>query len=113
MEPLRMTAPEPPPRALIPAPPGSRLAKLAARYAVLKPAADDAVRDLQEVKDALKVELVNTAPEAEDITLQGDVPLRLRWKGGMAFQQRKFKEADPLTYARFTEPSGHWELKES
>lgn len=109
-----MTAPEPPPRALIPAPTGSRLALLAARYAELKPAADEAAEQLQEVKDALKVELANAAPQSEDITLQSpDGALRLRAKKSMKFDVTKFRAVDPLTYARYTKPQTSWELREA
>jgi hypothetical protein len=108
-----MTAPEPPPRALVPAPPGSRLAELAARYAALKPAADEAAALLEEVKAAIKIELANAAPASEDITLQGDVPLRLRAKTSMRFDTSGFKTADPLTYARYTKQQTSWELREA
>jgi len=58
----------------------SRLDRLAAEYAQLKPAVDAQTKRLKEVTEAIKVELVNTAPGETHVVLHADVldnPLQL------------------------------------
>lgn len=94
---------------------GSRLEALAAAYAEAKPAADAAAERLQEIKDAIKVELTNAAPGETRVDLASavlDKPLALRAKTSWRLDTKRFKAEEPVTYVKYAYRSTSWELRE-
>jgi hypothetical protein len=109
-----VTEPQKPPTVTYPAPVGSRLAELAAAYAVAKPHADAAEERLKAITDAIKVELTAAIPGGEDIRLTAPElpkPLRLRAETSWRLNVAGLKKADPLTYVRWARQSTRWVLK--
>lgn len=94
---------------------GSRLEALAAAYAQAKPAADAAAARLDDIKNAIKVELTNAAPGETWVDLASavlDKPLALRAKTSWRLDTKRFKAEEPATYVRYAYQSTAWELRE-
>ena len=92
----------------------SRLDRLAAEYAQLKPAVDAQTKRLKEVTEAIKVELVNTAPGETHVVLHADVldnPLQLLAKEGWRLDTVRFKKEQLELYVRYARKSTTWELR--
>lgn len=109
-----MTEEEKPPRLTVTAPAGSRLEELLAAYESVKAAAEEAAGRFKSVTDAIKAELTAAHPKVTDMVLTGSpgLPaLRLAWVESWRLASRKLKEEDPLTYVKYAEKGGHWELR--
>lgn len=109
--------PEPPPFRVV-AKKRTRLEQLHASYADAKAEAAAAEEKLDAIKDAIKLELTQAAPDATKIELHGPEgsaapPLALTYTETWRFDSRKFKADDPLTYVRYAKKSGSWRLAEA
>lgn len=94
--------------------PGSRLEALAEAYAIAKPAVDAAKASLEEITDALKLELTNAAPGATRVDLNApvlDAPLRLAARTAWRLDTTRLKAELPETYVRYAKQSTYWELR--
>lgn len=115
-EPPNATVHKPAP-VIVQAEPGSRLDQLSARWAALKPAVDAAQAELKELTDAIKVELAQARPDAEDIRLTaGHIAGALRFyaKPDPRFNSRKFKAEQPEMYEKYYERDRTaWELRQT
>lgn len=94
---------------------GSRLETLAAAYRDAKQANDDTAARLVEIKDAIKIEMANAAPNAEDITLWTpvlDKPLRLHQvAGAWRVDTKRMKKEAPALYVEWAvQGSPTWKL---
>lgn len=94
---------------------GSRLEQLASQYDMAKAEADKAANDLKAITDAIKLELVNAAPEgATSIDLVSNElvkPLRLVAVTSWRVDAKKLKAEDPVTYVRYATQGTSWTLK--
>lgn len=93
---------------------GSRLEALAQAYALAKPAADAAKLVLDEITDAIKLELTNAAPGALKVDLHApalEAPLRLAAVTKWGLDTTRFKAEQPETYVQFAKQSTYWVLK--
>jgi hypothetical protein len=94
--------------------PGSRLEELLAAYSTEKAAAEEAASRFKAVTDALKAEISAMAPGAEDAIASGaaNLPkLRLSWRRAWHFKTDAFKAENPYLYVKYSQQSGHWELR--
>lgn len=106
--------PAPPPPAEAIAKPGSRLEELLAAYDVEKANAAEATARFEAVTKALKTELSEAFPGRKDIVASGapNLPkLRLAWRTPWRFNDKRFKEEQPVLYVKYSEQGGHWELR--
>lgn len=94
--------------------PGSRLDDLLAMYAELKPQADEVSARLKAVTDALKVELMASAPEALHIDVDHAAlaqPLRLSYVEAWTLDTKRLKAENPALYVAYARKGGKWELR--
>lgn len=92
---------------------GSRLDQLAARYAQLKPAADEATAALKAVTDAIKLELTTAGDGAPKVDLASEhlaKTLRLQHVESWRIDSTKLKAEAPEIYVRYAKKSGAWKL---
>ena len=109
-----MTEQEKQPRLAVTAPAGSRLEELLATYESVKANAEEAAARFKSLTDAVKAELSAEHPGITDMVLTGapGLPaLRLAWVESWRLASKRLKEEDPLTYVKYAEKSGHWELR--
>ena len=100
--------------AVVTAAPGSRLGELLGAYGTAKADAEEAAARFKSVTDALKAELSAARPGAESIVLSGapNLPaLRLAWRRSWRLNTGRLREEQPYMYVRYSEESGHWELR--
>jgi predicted phage-related endonuclease len=92
----------------------SRLEELLARYAELKPQADEAATRLKAVTDAIKNELQNAAPAAQKVDVDHPMlaqPLRLSYVESWRLDAKQLKAERPEVYVAFAQKSGAWQLR--
>lgn len=99
--------------------PDSKLGRLCAAYSMAKPRADEAAKQLEQIVDAIKVELANATtagPElATTVDLVADVlerPLRLHRKESWYLDAKRMKTEDPLLYVTWAKKRVVWELRQ-
>ena len=94
--------------------PETRLAQLLAQYDLAKAESDKAAETLKAITDAVKAELVQQAPGANDIRVESEHlarPLRLLAVTSWRVDARKLKEEAPEVYVRYAKQSTAWTLR--
>lgn len=95
--------------------PDSRLAQLIAERATLAPAVKAAKARLEELNDAIKVELTQARPASVDtvVTAGAATPLRMYAKTSRRLNQKRLKETvGPDVYDTLCDDSVSWTLVE-
>ncbi len=98
----------------VPVAPGSRLEQLYAQYDELERAAKDAETRFETVKDAIKAELGQAAPDATAISADCatvGLTLELTYGESWRLDSKRLKAEDPGTYVKYAKASGSWTLK--
>jgi hypothetical protein len=97
----------------------SNLGKLCAAYSLAKPRADEAAKQLEQIVDAIKVEMTNAVADdpayqqGEPIVCLADVlatPLRLSYRKSWYLDVKSLKAQDPHTYVKWAKQRGVWQL---
>jgi hypothetical protein len=93
---------------------GTRLEQLYSQYAALQAAADEATKRFDALKDAIKRELSQAAPEA--LAISGDcasvgLTLELSFVESWRLDAKAMKEKDPGLYVTYAKKTGAWVLK--
>lgn len=93
--------------------PDSRLDQLIAARAMLKPQADELAARLKALNDAIKLELIEAAPDSTAIEVRGTSgpALRLVHSTSWRLDSTRLKAVDPVTWVRYAKQSGSWTLK--
>lgn len=100
--------------------PDSNLGRLCAAYKLAKPRADEAKRSLEQIVDAIKVELTNVVADdpayqqGEPVVCTADVlvePLRMFYVKSWYLDTKALKELDPHTYVKWAQQRGVWKLQ--
>ena len=124
-EPFRHPAQVPDPNAPLAAVPGppvvraeadSRLDQLVALFDQLDAEAKAAAARLDETKKAIKTELANRHPEAEEVLLVAPslrTPLRFYAQTKWTIDSKALKAKDPVTWVRWAKESTVWYLARS
>jgi hypothetical protein len=92
----------------------SRLEQLAAQYDQAKAEAAKATEALTAITNAIKLELTNAAPGANDIRLDSPElaqPLRLFAVSSWRVDAKKLKAEAPEIYVRYATKSTAWQLR--
>lgn len=100
--------------AIITAQPGSRLGELAEMYAMLKPQAEEVKNRLEEVVNAIKLELNTAAPDSHRVQLQSPAltaPLELSARTAWKLDSKKLKAEAPALYVQYAVQTTYWELR--
>lgn len=95
-------------------PADSRLEQLHAQYATAKAEADRANEILDAIKDAIKLEVTQLAPDGEqkiDLRSEHGPALRLAYSETWRFDSTRFKKDNPEAYVRYAKKSGSWSLR--
>lgn len=99
--------------------PDSNLGRLCAAYKLAKPRADEAKRALDQITDAIKVELTNAVADdpayhpGEPVVCLApvlDAPLRMSYVQSWYLDTKSLKEQDPHTYVKWAKQRGVWKL---
>lgn len=93
--------------------PDSNLGRLCAAYKLVKPRADDAAKQLEQIVDAIKVELTNAAPGETSVMCTADVldrPLRMQYRENWYLDAKRMRTEDPVLYVRWAKKRCVWAL---
>jgi hypothetical protein len=93
--------------------PDSNLGRLCSAYKLAKPRADQAAKALEQIVDAIKVELTNAAPGETSVDLTADVlerPLRMTCVQSWYVDSKRLKAEDPYTYVKWAKKRTVWKL---
>lgn len=91
----------------------SNLGRLCAAYTLAKPRADAAAKQLEQIVDAIKLELSNAAPGDPSVVCTADVlerPLRLQYRESWYLDAKRMRTEDPVLYVQWAKKRSAWSL---
>lgn len=91
----------------------TRLDTLLALYAEAKPAADAAAKELQRLKDSIKLEMSTAAPAGStgmEVRSPSGVHMRLTYSESTGLDTAKLKQQAPDLWKLYGKTSGRWTL---